>query len=70
MSLVFQSSKEAKQIEIWYQIPFHSLDVVVAKINNDKDIDTLLKLYEGLKYMTLYVERCDDDQCFKTWTVN
>ncbi|XP_027184047.1 dentin matrix acidic phosphoprotein 1-like [Coffea eugenioides] len=64
---VFEFQKMYQTIEhgvtnmnFWYSIPFHDLDVGVVSIKDDVDIELLTTCYEGLSEMHIYAERGPD----------
>ena len=47
-------------MNFWYSIPFHDLDVGVVPIKDNVDIKLLKTCYEGFTEMHIYAERGPD----------
>nr|XP_027082189.1 uncharacterized protein LOC113704487 [Coffea arabica] len=47
-------------MNFWYSIPFHDIDVGVVSIKDDVDIELLTTCYEGLPEMHIYAEKGPD----------
>ncbi|CAK9180394.1 unnamed protein product [Ilex paraguariensis] len=57
---MYVSFREGVNLDIYYRVPRYSLDMRVKQMRSECDVIELLKCYEDLSVVVIYIDKCDD----------